>query len=174
MGKSSTLLTAAIAAVIAASVPSLAAAEPIVPPGNSAAAQYTEAFPTAGGEHALGGSGHGSKRTPARVLGPRNARRLETAGPEGRAAAALATATAPAGAGPGAGGGGAVGEKGVGAPGAKPAAVGPHDSSGFEEVIGRATGSSSSSGIGLWLPLAIVAVLLWSVGYLWRQRRRVV
>jgi hypothetical protein len=188
MGTSRALLAAATALAIAACLPSPAAAEPVVPPGNSAAAQYTEAFPTSGGEHPLGGGGHG-KRKPSSVLGPRSARRLDAKGPQGRATAALATATAPVASGPGAGGGAGgggaasggvegaapragAGEEAPGAHAAQPASAGPHGSSGFEEVVGQATGSSSSGGMGMLLPLAIAAVLLWSLAYLWRQRRR--
>jgi hypothetical protein len=188
MGTSKALLAAATGLAIAAFPPLPAAAEPVVPPGNSAATQYTEAFPTPGGERPLGGGGHGSRK-PSSVLGPRNARRLDAKGPQGRAVAALATATAPvasgSGRGGGAGGGGAAGGGGEGAPppagtgegapgarAAQPAPPEPHGSGGFEEVIGQATGASSSGEMGLLLPLAIAAVLLWSLAYLWRQRRR--
>lgn len=183
MGTSRALLAAATGLAIAAFPPSLAAAEPIVPPGNSAATQYTEAFPTSGGEHPLDGGGHGSRK-PSSVLGPRNTRRLDAKGPQGRAAAALATATAPVVSGPGAGGSGGAAGGGKGAPAAgageeasdvgsaQPASAEPHGSAGFGEVIGQATGASSSGEMGLLLPLAIAAVLLWSFVYFWRQRRR--
>lgn len=181
------LLAAAFAFAV---LPTGAGAAPYVPPGNSAATQYTEAIPTAGGPKASGGKA----RSPGKVLGARNAAKLEARGPAGHAAAALAAATAPAtipiltsdsSAAPhgGSGGGGAQNAgpghanppgEGSGraiARGGQPSeAQSPSGSSGFGEVIGQATGSSSGQ-LGLLLPLLIVAVAIWSVAYLLRQRR---
>ena len=87
-------LAATIGAV--AILPAAAAAAP-VPPGNSAATQYTEAFPTAGGQ-AESRERQGSQgREPSEVLGKDNAQRLESQGAAGEAAAAIAAETAPAG-----------------------------------------------------------------------------
>jgi hypothetical protein len=47
----------------------------------------------------------------------------------------------------------------------------PDGSSGLGEVIGEATGSSSSGGPGFLLPLAIVAAIAWALAYLRRRRR---
>jgi hypothetical protein len=55
--------------------------------------------------------------------------------------------------------------------GAEQAAEGPEGSSGFGEVVGEATGGSSS-GLGFLLPLLIVAVAIWSFAYLLRHRRQ--
>jgi hypothetical protein len=103
-----TLLRMAIgaAAVFAfVALPSAAGAESVVPPGNSAATQYTETFPTPGGNAEVnstinggggGGSSKGSHRSPEKVLGSDTARHLEEHGEEGEAVADLATEAAPA------------------------------------------------------------------------------
>jgi hypothetical protein len=160
-------------------------AEYLVPPSNSAATQYTESIPTAGGRrdaergNSLGGG------SPREVLGSRNAQRLEAAGPAGRAAAELAAATAPQPAasgdapatdGPGASGkpsraGGGGEAPGSGAKGAA-ASDEPSGSSGFSETVSQALGSPSSGELGLLLPLLIVGALCWSLWYALRQRRR--
>ena len=64
----------------------------VVPPSNSAATQYTEAFPTSGGDKKTDQARH---RSPSKVLGAKNAHRLDKQGPDGAAAAAVAAATAP-------------------------------------------------------------------------------
>lgn len=173
-------------AIIATLVASLAlapvgASGAVLPPGNSAANQYTEAYPTQGGSKPARDRGHA---TPAKALGADNAKRLEAQGADGRAAAELAAATAPAttlqagrevqgGASPAAGGtenpngktaGGGV-ERGGGS-------GSPSGSSGLGKVVEQATGSSSSGGLGLLLPLLIAAALVWSVLYSMRRRRR--
>ncbi len=177
-----------LAAAIAA-LPSVATAQTVIPPGNSAVNQYTQTYPTAGGNAPARGRGG---RSPAKVLGARNAHRLDAMGPQGRAAAALAAATAPistttaaggasgGSAGEGRGGGrakgarhgGAAGHGSIGGGGSGSESGGPGGSSGFNQILGQATGSSSSGQMGLLLPLAIVAAVLWSLVYLWRQRRR--
>ena len=53
----------------------------------------------------------------------------------------------------------------------KPEVPIPAGSSGLGEVIGQATGSSSSGQLGLLLPLLILAVATWAVAYVLRQRR---
>lgn len=53
----------------------------------------------------------------------------------------------------------------------RPVADAPEGSSGLGEVVGEATGGSSGQ-LGLLLPLLIVAVAIWSVAYLLRQRRQ--
>jgi hypothetical protein len=81
----------ATALTVALVVPAHSLAEYYVPPENSAANQYTESFPGAGGEK--GGKAKGA--TPADTLGARNAKRLEERGADGKAAAELAAETAP-------------------------------------------------------------------------------
>jgi hypothetical protein len=89
------LRIALLGAVLAAlALPAVSLAAYYVPPGNSAANQYTEAFPTAGGES--GGKPGKGKATPAQTLGARNAKRLHAQGPAGTAAAEVAAETAPA------------------------------------------------------------------------------
>jgi len=84
-------LAAASALAIALALPSAAAAEYYVPPANSAANQYTESFPGAGGES------HGKRKqvTPGTALGAGNAEKLEDKGAAGKATAELAAETAP-------------------------------------------------------------------------------
>jgi len=160
---------AATIAVISVPVPAMAG---IVPPDNSAANQYTETFPTAGGGSSTEEKG-GS--TPAEALGVRNARRIEALGPDGKAAAALAAATAPAGnvARPGSSGKEAPRPGGDGMTSSSPVVSGSEvgSSSGLSEVLGQATGSSGSGQMGLLLPLVVAATIAWSVAYLWRRRR---
>lgn len=87
------ILRVALAAALAALLilPGQALAEYYVPPGNSAATQYTESFPGAGGEK----SGKHKQATPAQTLGSKNAKWLEQHGPAGKAAAEVAAETAP-------------------------------------------------------------------------------
>jgi hypothetical protein len=180
--------SASLATAIAfLALPPIAAAQYVVPPDNSAVNQYTETVPTAGGGQDTDRHG-GGKRSPAEVLGARNARRLGAQGPQGRAAAEVAAATAPdvgassppATATPGAarheqGGRGSPRRRGSeNAPaGSSSSSSDPSGSSGLDEVIAQATGSSSSGEMGLFLPLVILAALAWSIGYFWRQRKRV-
>jgi hypothetical protein len=91
--RSQILSLAAISAVAAAlALPAASPAEYYVPPANSAANQYTESFPGAGGES-------GGKRkdvTPGTALGAGNAKKLESKGRAGKEAAEVAAETAPA------------------------------------------------------------------------------
>jgi hypothetical protein len=86
-------LFAAMIAIFA--LPTAVQAEYLVPPGNSAATQYTEAVPTAGGPKATDQPKHGKGQSPSQVLGGKNAQKLNQQGPEGRAAAEVAAETAP-------------------------------------------------------------------------------
>jgi hypothetical protein len=172
----------------------------IVPPENSAATQYTEALPTAGGDKQAGG---GHKPSPAKVLGSKNAHKLESQGKEGHEVAEVVAETAPQSSPPAepepapqrldskpATGGGKQSGSGSAKPAGgkadgraaapakpatppqpKPQAELPSGSSGLGEVIAEATGSSSSGDLGALLPLAIAAAIAWSLAYLWRQRR---
>jgi hypothetical protein len=86
-------LTATIAVL---ALPAAAQAEYLIPPSNSAATQYTEAVPTAGGPKATNNSHHGkSGKAPKQVLGHKNVAKLDAQGPEGRAAAEVVAETAP-------------------------------------------------------------------------------
>jgi len=189
-----------VAALALALPASAAAAEEtgsVVPPENSAATQYTEAVPTAGGDSTSGG-GH-KRASPAKVLGSKNAHKLESQGRDGREVARMVTETAPqtsapaatappqrggnssTGKGHGKAGGGNGNSPGqaqrrrqVEPPSAKPPTVAtdlPSGSSGLGEIVAEATGSSSSGQLGALLPLAILAAIAWSLAFFWRQRR---
>ncbi len=86
------------ALVVFLALPSLASAGQVVPPGNSAATQYTQVFPTSGGNVSVGksiGEPGGSDKPPAKVIGKKTAEELESQGPEGKAVAELAAESAP-------------------------------------------------------------------------------
>jgi cobalamin biosynthesis Mg chelatase CobN len=163
-----------VAAAILA-LPSAALAQRVVPPGNSAANQYTETFPTAKGPAATRKRGKQRHRSPAEALGPRKARRLASEGPQGRELAAVVAATAPSAAQPG-------GARGAGSEPGSHSGSDPRsgsvsrgdavdDSSGLGEVVSQATGSSDTGGMGIALPLLILAAFVASAVYLWRRRR---
>jgi hypothetical protein len=189
----------ATALTVALVVPAQSLAEYYVPPENSAANQYTESFPGAGGEKA----GKGKKATPADTLGSRNAKRLEERGPAGQAAAEVAAETAPSqpstgseangggegssGGGAGSGGGGSNGGSGSGgtagsnggstSSGGSADSVGqstkvdqPQGSSGVGHVLGQATGVGDGN-VGIWLPLVILLTLAGSIAYAARSRQ---
>jgi hypothetical protein len=88
------LLPFAVLALLASCFSAGAAAESLVPPGNSAASQYTETFPTSKGEE----DEQGKKKsgvTPAQVLGAGKAHQLEGKGAAGKAVADFAAESAP-------------------------------------------------------------------------------
>jgi hypothetical protein len=206
-------LLASIAVVLATTLaPSAAlAGTAVVPPGNSAANQYTETFPTTGGNTEAKKGKH--KVTPAEAIGSGPAKKLDSQGKQGHEAAAVIAATSPppasgagsedsdegsgsvtggagsnGGGGSGHGGGSEGAGQGQGAGGNDSTGAGggaaqnvnvvdstveePGGSSGFGEVLGQATGSTSSGGTGLLLPLAILATAIWAVVFLLRRKRR--
>lgn len=154
-------------------LPTAASAEALIPPGNSAVNQYTESYPSVGGERTT----RGDDRTPADVLGPDTARRLEAQAPAGKAIAALVAATAPRSS--DAGGtseASGLAERGAGsgsgAPNDRTGTPPPPDGpSGFSEVLGQATGLSTTGAPGALLLLAILLTAAWALAYLWRRRR---
>jgi hypothetical protein len=188
------ILPASLALLALAACPAAAPAASLVPPGNSAANQYTETFPTSGGNAEAKGKG---KATAGDVLGAGNAKKLDSQGKQGREAAAVVAATAPppaltpedggesgnesstgggAGQGSNGGNGGQTGAANGGASagsgsGAAVSADGG-GSSGFSEVLGQATGSTSSGGTGLLLPLVILASVIWALAFFLRRKRR--
>lgn len=167
--------------------------EAVVPPDNSAVNQYTETFPTGGGERDVDG-GRRQQASPKRVLGSSNAKKLEKHGSEGRAVAEVAAETAPtveesssepaeqesetgtAGAGGGnqSGGGGQSQPRHQDAapapPSANPNVDVPAGSSGVSEVLAQATGSASDGELGPLLPLVILAALGWAIAFVLRRR----
>jgi len=194
-------------ALLALALPAGAAAQ-IVPPGNSAASQYTETIPTSQGEK----DAQGPKKhvNPNEVIGSKNTQKLEEQGPEGAAVAEFTAETAPTtsasgeessggnnadtkngGGKPNSNGNGAGNDKGNGsksepatggeesseAGGGAPAGngngtnsggSGPSGSSAVGEVASQATGVSSGE-LGLWLPIVLVAVVLWAAFMVWRR-----
>jgi hypothetical protein len=185
------LVLAATVGLLAAA-PAMAAEERVVPPENSAAHQYTEAFPTARGDkdaHAQ----RGRDLNPGKVLGSKKAKALGERGEDGRDVAELTAETAPnpapvepvvettdesaaPAAGTGDGGAGKKpadrGETAAPTPRVETVRVAPVEgSSGFSEVLARATGSGSSGGMGIFLPLIIIASVIWALAYATRQRR---
>lgn len=189
-------LTAMAIATLA--LPAMAGAEYLVPPGNSAATQYTETVPTAGGNRDAEKDRRRGNRSPTTVLGADNARRLDKQGSAGHEVAEFAAETAPeetvgealapSGESSDQRGDGdpgpeqerkpadgddaratdANGSAGTGSGGSSP----PSGSSGLLEVIDQATGASSVGQIGVLLPLAILATLAWALAFLLRQRNR--
>jgi len=76
--------------------------------------------------------------------------------------------------GPGSGGGSEEqqeGASGSGGGSANAGSGGGSGSSGLGEIVSQATGTSSGS-IGLWLPLILIAVVIWSAVYVWRNRQQ--
>lgn len=161
------------AATVAAALPATALAQAVVPPGNSAANQYTETAPSAGGDRV---PPTGRPPSPAKALGAKTADQLNEYGPTGQAAAALAAAGAPRQI--ASDGGGNNGNRGSSESQASPSAgerkSGPAGSSGFGQVLNQATGLSSTGRSSLLLLLAIAGTFLWSIAYLWRRRGRAV
>jgi len=193
-------LLAATIAIVA--LPAAAQAEYLVPPGNSAATQYTEAVPTAGGPKASNNSTHDGSKSPKQVLGGKNTQKLNQQGPEGRAAAEVAAATAPvavsaggegtpptpghASPGKAANGSGSGGNGGSSSshqasddtPGSiatRDATLAPEQSPNGSSGLGEVLGQatgSSSGQLGLLLPLIVFATIAWSVAYVVRRRRQ--
>jgi hypothetical protein len=140
MKASKTGLSLLLTAIALFAIPASAHAEYLIPPGNSAATQYTEAVPTAGGPKATDPSRHGKGQSPSKVLGDQNAKKLNQQGPEGRAAAEVAAETAP----------GAVAPAGDGSTpqasghsGSQPQANGGNSSGGNGQTGGAPSGNGS-------------------------------
>jgi hypothetical protein len=146
-----------------------------VPPGASGANQYTETLPGPGGDEPT--SGHsgdqhgGEARDPAQVLGKSSAAKLEGLGPEGVAAARLATESAPAKSARdrnGTNGGQGKSSTGTGRSESGSTSSG---SSAIGQVVGQLSGSSSSGGMGLLLPVLIAMTVVGAAGYLVGRHR---
>jgi hypothetical protein len=157
-------LNAALAFTIALALVPGAAAETLIPPGNSAVNQYTESYPSGRGEVNTG-SRQGN-RTPEQVLGKRKAQRLESQGATGEEVATVVAATAPT----------QTDGNGTGMGGSAPgqldrSSLQPGGSAGFGEVLDQAIGVSSGDGPGLLLPLGLLAIMLWALAYAWRRWR---
>lgn len=194
MKKAVTILLALATGVALLVLPAAASAEYFIPDGNSAVNQYTEGVPSGGGEKSTKGAGDKPVR-PGKTLGVKNTQKLEQAGgQEGREAAEVAAETAPpdivvveqeqtgdkqtgngkpqAGKGegkdqPDESGSTNTRDNSLVTPVSN--GDGPSGSGGFGEVVSAATGGSDG-GVGLLLPLVIVAAVAWGLGYAWRKR----
>ncbi|MDX6622951.1 MAG: hypothetical protein QOE75_883 [Solirubrobacterales bacterium] len=192
MKKAITILLALATSVALLALPAAASGEYFIPDGNSAVNQYTEGVPSGGGEKSTKGAGEKPVK-PGEAIGAENTKKLEQAGgQEGREVAEVAAETAPpdivaveeepAG-GNQNGGNGHGGKAGKDAKGGgdgetdgEATAVvtptsgdGPSGSGGVGEIVSAATGGSTG-GIGLLLPLMIVAAIAWGIFYAWRKR----
>jgi hypothetical protein len=195
MKKALTILLALATSVALLALPASASAEYFIPDGNSAVNQYTEGVPSGGGEKSTKGAGEKPVK-PGKAIGAENTKKLEQAGgQEGREVAEVAAETAPPdivaveeeqtggqqGDGNGQGNQGKKNGKDTKggndseADGEATAVVtpssgdGPSGSGGVGEIVSAATGGSTG-GIGLLLPLVIVAALAWGIFYAWRKR----
>lgn len=191
MKKALTILLALATSVALLALPAAASAEYFIPDGNSAVNQYTEGVPSGGGEKSTKGAGEKPVK-PGKAIGAENTKKLEQAGgQEGREVAEVAAETAPPDivaveeeqTGGKQGDGKAEGDQngkdstgGNGESDGEATAVvtptsgdGPSGSGGVGEIVSAATGGSAG-GVGLLLPLAIVAALAWGIFYAWRKR----
>lgn len=150
-------LVAALACTAAVPI-SAQARRVLVPPGNSGASQYVEVVPSAGGgtPSSAGASGNGP------VLSKATRQQLAALGPAGKAVAAFAQSTG-------------VPRAGSQAPGGHgPRATGRSDG---QSGSGLATASSSTEaasvgGLGIGLPIALIAILVSGLTVLLFRRRR--
>ncbi len=188
-------LCVSVLAVLA--FPAVATAKPVTvaPPGNSAVNQYVESVPTAGGGRPdgsihtgsgapgrSGGSG-GSGGSSAGSIPATTQRSLNAQGADGQRAAALALATSPTpsvsrpGSGSASGSSGASHQKshrpaGAAGPPLHPTASTSQGASPLSAVFKALTGSTSSGGLGLLLPIIlVVSFLAASVLGIARRRR---
>jgi hypothetical protein len=142
-------------ALVALGLPAVAdATTELVPPGNSAASQYVEVVPSAGGAVPVGSNTNAHKP----VLSASTQRRLRALGSEGSAVAALAQATAPAR---------PTVTRGRSSRGRAPHAPAARLSSAAEVSLG-----SGSGGLGLGLPIALGAITFIAAAIALARRRR--
>jgi hypothetical protein len=183
-------LALAVAAAALLGAPTSAAAADVVPPQNSAANQYTETYPTAGGDRETrradnvgggGSSGGGTNGGGGAKIDPAKERALEAAGADGRAvvdlvegtapvAATQAPAATPAQADAGSKGGTPSEQRPSSGTGGEALRVSDSSPSGAGEVLGQMTGASSSGELGPLLPLLVLVTLAWAAGFFWRRR----
>jgi hypothetical protein len=195
MNKATSIFLALVTSVALLALPASAGAEYFIPDGNSAVNQYTEGVPSGGGEKSTKGAGEKPVK-PGKAIGVENTEKLEQAGgQEGREVAEVAAETAPphivaveqeqqgaskqdngedqAGKGNDKGqrddnGSTNTKDNELVAP-ASSSGNGPSGSGGVGEIVSAATGGSDG-GIGLLLPLVIVAALAWGIFFAWRKR----
>ncbi len=188
--------------IIACCLPATASAGELVPPGNSAVNQYTETFPTSEGEeqsslekkkgvtpgqvlgagkaHELEDKGAAGKAVaeftaetaPSTAAEPGNGESTAGDSSKGNGNGKGKAPQKQGGNGPGGGGDEQQESSGVSGGGsASTGSGGSSGSSGLGEIVSQATGTSSGS-IGLWLPLILIAVVIWSAAYVWRNRQQ--
>lgn len=130
------------AACVALSFPALAGAAPYIPPGNSAATQYTETFPSSGGNVEVNGPIAGGGGSPQKALGKKTAKALDEAGPEGEQVAQLAAEAAPEEAAPSEASSGGGKDSGSGSDGKKQDQQGGNAAGGGKGSGGNGGGST--------------------------------
>jgi hypothetical protein len=150
------LLSAIVAtALVALALPLGAAAQTNAPPGNSAIDEYLETVPSATGNQRPRQPGAGES-----VLSPAQRARLEKLGPDGKALADAVDATAPPAA-------------------AKPSGrqkldiEGAKGRSPISAILDAAVGSDGGGGMGLFLPIILLASLLGVIALVVLRRRSV-
>jgi hypothetical protein len=197
-----TMLLLTALTVLACALPASIAAAELVPPGNSAVNQYTETFPTSKGEeiekgdkksgatpnqvlgagkaHKLEDKGTAGKavadftaETAPTTSSDSGSGSDENAGNDngGNKGKGDGKGTKPATGDKGGNGNGEQQEGSAGGGGSASTGGGPSGSSGVGEIASQATGTASDS-IGLWLPLILIAVVIWSAAYVWRNRQQ--
>jgi hypothetical protein len=150
--------------------------QPQAPGGNSEISQYLETIPGACGDQPIP-DGQGSPGTSGTGSGPSAAgfppgtiSQLESLGPEGAQAASFAESTAPSGP---AGAGGDGGSRSAAAESGATSDGGGSLLSALERLlIGSDASASGGQGLGTWLPILLVAVLLGGFGTLALRRAR--
>lgn len=161
--------------------------ETVIPAGNAAANQYTEAIPTARGQRdAERGSSIAAHRhsSPKQVLGDKKVRRLQSHGYAGKVTAEVAALTSPESHAPVDAAGGSVTAPAQRRSGARPKRKAQTPPLGtrsharpvsYDEPAGNgATGEVAAAATGLGgsgalLPLAILATLIWAIAFLSRR-----
>jgi hypothetical protein len=134
--------------LLALPAPALAA-DTHAPPGNSEVGEYLETVPGAGGNTPTRGRRAPKPLDPAAVLGARNANRLEALGTDGEAAArAIAAAAQDQGAGNG---------RGLDNSTRSGEPASDHSTPSVVSAIGKSLDGSSGGGLGIWLPLLLLA-----------------
>lgn len=153
----------AATALLVSAVPAMAMAQ-----GNAGVDEYTETVPGAGGDKpSMGGGGDGSgESSGGGPLTPSQVAALEEQGPDGAAAAGLAQSTGPDSKGTP---GGKEGESFAGTEAPSGAPGSDTSGSGIPGAIGDLAGGSDS-GMGLVLPIVLVAALLGAVAFVIARR----
>ena len=176
------LASITLLALLAVLVPTAGASAVRVPPGNSAATQYSETVPGAGGEEGgrktnAGKSSGGQEGGGAKSSVPATtATEFEELGPEGKAALNFTNSSGTGGDGgkdygDKEGGAVATGPGDSGTPGGAGLSAESSGSSGVSEVLGGAVGMSGG-GLDFLQPLILAMILVGAGAYILRRRIR--